>query len=180
MNTLQRLLRHFWLDADDVARLLADGVLDRLEQRIHDSELRHAGEICVCVEASLPVSYLWRHFRQRIPMSRIVHERALMMFGKLRVWDTELNNGVLIYVQLAEHRVEIVADRALARQTGEAPWQATVAAMTAEFHAGRYEEGLMRAIDAVTLALEQHFPADGSVKAPSPGHNEIPNRPVIR
>jgi uncharacterized membrane protein len=181
MKSRLRLLRHLWLDADDVQRALGSGALDRLEQRVHDSESRHGGEICLCVEASLPASYLWRHLRQGVPMEAIVHERALALFGKLRVWDTELNNGVLIYLQLAEHRVEIIADRALARKTGDAPWQSTIVAMTDAFGAGRYEEGLAGAIDAVTHALERFFPAQPAAGELQPApDNELSNRPVIR
>jgi uncharacterized membrane protein len=77
---------------------------------------RHSGEIRVCVEAGLPLSYLWRGATAR--------ERAVTMFGKLRVWDTEHNNGVLIYLLLAEHAIEIVADRGLARHVPQAQWEA--------------------------------------------------------
>jgi len=181
MKGLLHLLRHFWVDADDVERTLSAGALERIEARVHDSELRHRGEICVCVEASLPVSYLWRHLRQRVSMEQIVHERALTLFGKLGVWDTELNNGVLIYVQLAEHRIEIVDDRGLARHVPDTEWEETLAGMRERFRDGHYEDGIARAIDAVTAALERHFPADTPTgEPPQSRENQLPNRPVIR
>ncbi|HZY15712.1 MAG TPA: TPM domain-containing protein, partial [Ramlibacter sp.] len=119
------------------------------------------------VEAGLPLSYLWRDGSPR--------ERAIAMFGKLRVWDTEQNNGVLIYLLLADHAIEIVADRGLSRHVGPQQWQALVQQMREAFRAGRYEEGLTRAIDEVTALLVQHFPLAGD--APNP--NELPDAPLI-
>ena len=178
MNILTRLARHLWLDADDAYRAVGGATLQRLEARVHDSETRHTGEICLYVEASLPLSYLWRHLRGA-PIGQIVRERALAQFGKLRVWDTELNNGVLIYLQLAEHRIEIVADRSLARKVGDADWQQVLAGITPDFRAGHYEEGLARAIDAVTGALECHFPAASASSEAQPRENQLPNRPIV-
>src|SRR5439155_17490452 len=96
-------------------RLLGIGALQRAQQRVAASETGHSGEIRVCVEAGLPWSYLRRHATPR--------ERAVAMFGKLRVWDTEHNNGVLIYLLLAEHAIEIVADRGLSRHVAAAQWR---------------------------------------------------------
>lgn len=181
MNTFTRLVRHLWLDADDAHRALGADALQRLETRINDSERRHAGEICLCVEASLPVSYLWRHLRHHLPIEQIVRERALALFGKLRVWDTELNNGVLIYLLLAEHCIEIVADRGLARQITETDWRQSLADITPDFRAGRHEAGLARAIDTASLALERHFPATGASPNRSQAReNQLPNRPTVR
>lgn len=176
MNRLLRLVRHLWLDADDAHRALGAEALQRLEARIRDSETRHAGEICLCVEASLPWSYLWRHLRRGEAIARIVHDRAVTLFGKQRVWDTELNNGVLIYLQLAERRIEIVADRGLSRHVGADHWQRTVAGMSEAFRGGRLEEGLNHAIDAVGAALEAHFPRAATGDA----GDELPNRPMLR
>ncbi len=178
MNVFVRVLRHLWLDAGDARRALDAAALQRLEQRIRDSESRHRGEICLCVEASLPLGYLWRQLRQRLSTDELVHARALSLFGKLRVWDTEHNNGVLIYLQLAEHRIEIVADRGLARHVGRERWQQALAAITDSFRAGRHEEGLGAAIDIVSRELERHFPA-GDAARTAPG-NELPDRPLLR
>lgn len=175
MNTLLRLFRHLWLDASDARRALGDDTLQRLEQRITASEARHRGEICLYVEASLPLSYLWRQWRDDLDIATVVHERALAQFGKLRVWDTELNNGVLIYLQLAEHRIEIVTDRGLARHVPAEEWVALLGDMSADFRAGRYEDGLVHAIDVVGNKLERHFPrAEGEHDI-----DELPNRPHI-
>jgi hypothetical protein len=114
-NRLWRILKHRWLDDTDTRRALDGAALDRLAARVADSETRHSGEIRLSVEAGLPLSYLWQGLGAR--------ERAVTLFGKLRVWDTEDNNGVLIYLLLAEHAIEIVADRGLARHVPAAHWQ---------------------------------------------------------
>lgn len=179
MSTLVRLARHLWLDAGDARRAVGPDALQRLESRVRDSERQHIGEICLCVEASLPLSYLWRHLKGT-PIAVVVRERAVTLFGKLRVWDTELNNGVLIYLQLAEHRIEIVADRAVARSVNDAEWQHLISDVTPEFRAGRYEEGLARAIDAVSAALRSGFPATDLGDEAAARANQLPNRPVVR
>ena len=164
---VMRLLRHRWWDEADTRRALGTEALARIEQRIAQSEARHGGEIRVCVEAGLPLSYLWRDASAR--------ERAVSMFGKLRVWDTEANSGVLIYLLLAEHQIEIVADRGITRHVPPGYWQTIVAGMRSEFRAGRFELGLLQAIDAVEALMLQHFPATEGQANP----DELPNRPYL-
>ncbi|NMG37300.1 TPM domain-containing protein [Azoarcus sp. TTM-91] len=178
MSTVIRFLRHLWADAGDVRRKLDSAALQRLEQLVADSEARHSGEICLCVEAALPLSYLWRQFRQRLAVAEIVHQRALSQFGKLRVWDTEHNNGVLIYLQLTEHRIEIVADRGLVRRLEADAWQAAVAAMRPALRAGQLEQALASAVKTVGSALERHFPLDPATSRSDA--DELPNRPVVQ
>jgi uncharacterized membrane protein len=164
---LGRVLKHRWLDERDARRALGDGALDRIHARVSQSELRHSGEIRVCVEAGLPLSYLWRDAQAR--------ERAVTLFGKLRIWDTEQNNGVLIYLLLAEHCIEIVADRGLNQRVSEAQWRELLAGMAAAFKAGRFEAGLMQAIDEVDRLLMQHFALrDGEVNP-----NQLPDAPIV-
>ena len=168
MNRFMRILRHRWLDERDLSRALDDATLARIEARVAASERRHSGEIRVCAEAGLPLSYLWRGATAR--------ERAVTMFGKLRVWDTARNNGVLIYLLLAEHRIEIVADRGLNRHVDAAQWAAVMERMRAAFRQGAFEQGLNDAIDAVDALLAQHFPlAPGEVNP-----NELSDRPHLR
>jgi uncharacterized membrane protein len=167
MNRLLRILKHRWLDETDAERALDEAAMQRLAQRVGASENKHSGEIRVCVEAGLPLSYLWRDAPPR--------ERALAMFGKLRVWDTRHNNGVLIYLLLAEHAIEIVADRGLNEVVGDLQWQAVVERLREALRAGRFEQGLNDAIDAVDALLAQHF-----VLAPdAPNPDELPNRPWV-
>lgn len=167
MHRLLRILRHRWFDETDAARALDAAALQRLAGRVHASEQGHSGEIRLCVEAGLPLSYLWRHAAPR--------ERALAMFGKLRVWDTEHNNGVLIYLLLAEHAIEIVADRGLSRQVPPERWHALAQGMSTAFKAGRFEDGLTAAIAAVDRLLVQHFAlAEGAANP-----NELPDSPFV-
>jgi uncharacterized membrane protein len=166
-NRFWRILRHRWLDESDVRRALGREAMDRIQARIAASERHHSGEIRVCVEAGLPLSYLWRGANAR--------ERAVTMFGKLRVWDTEANNGVLIYLLLAEHAIEIVADRGLTRHVEAGHWQAIVTSMRDAFRQGRFEQGLMQAIAAVEAPLLRHFP----LRAGERNTNELPDRPHI-
>ena len=168
MNTLIRILKHRWLDETDVQRALGTDTLRRIEGRVASSERAHTGELRVCVEAGLPLSYLWRGASAR--------DRAIAMFGKLRVWDTEHNNGVLIYLLLAERRIEIVADRGITRQVPEHTWQDISDAMGAAFKGGDYARGLLDAVDRVGALLAQHFPANVSQLNP----NELPDRPDVR
>ena len=168
MNRWLRLLKHRWHDEADARRALGAGAAERLRKRVADSELGHSGEIRICVEASLPLSYLWRGATAR--------ERALAIFGKLGVWDTEANNGVLIYLLIADRNIEIIADRGLNRRIGAAHWQAITAGMSEAFRAGRFEDGLNAAVDAVSQALCEHFPLAAGERNP----NELPDAVVIR
>ncbi len=168
MANLARIFKHRLWDETDTRRALDEPTIERLTQRVMSSERKHSGEIRVCVEASLPLSYLWQDLTAR--------DRAITMFGKLRVWDTAANNGVLVYLLLAEHAIEIVADRGVCRVVAESEWKRIVDAMRDHFRAGRYEAGLQGAIDAVDVLLTQHFALSG--EAPNP--NELPDRPWLR
>ena len=164
---LQRLLRHRWLDEADTRKAIPPALLHRLKQRVAASENRHSGEIRICVEAGLPSSYIWRDAAPR--------ERAVAMFAKLGVWDTDHNNGVLIYLLLAERAIEVVADRGLSKRVAPAQWQAMVARMGAAFREGRFEDGLTQALEEVSALLVQHFPlAPGESNS-----NELPDEPVL-
>jgi uncharacterized membrane protein len=167
MNRWLRILKHRWLDETDAQRALDDAALARLAERVQRSERQHSGEIRISVEAGLPLSYLWRDAAPR--------ERALAMFGKLHVWDTEHNNGVLIYLLLAEHAIEIVADRGLNQHVHPEQWRRLSDGMAAAFKAGRFEDGLGEAIDAVDGLLLRHFPLAEGARNP----NELPDRPFV-
>ena len=171
MNKLLRILKHRWLDERDLSRALDDPTLARIEARVPASERRHSGEIRICVEAGLPLSYLWRRASP--------HDRAVSLFGKLRVWDTEQNNGVLIYLLLADHAIEIVADRGLARHVSPAQWQAMVARMAQAFREKRYEDGLTQALEETSALLMAHFAIAGGQDAPH-NPNELPDTPLLQ
>jgi uncharacterized membrane protein YgcG len=168
MGKLSRILKHRLHDETDVRRVLDDAALQRLQARVAASEQLHSGEIRLSVEAGLPLSYLRKDLSAR--------DRAIMLFGKLRVWDTEHNNGVLIYLLLAEHAIEIVADRGLTRRVPQAHWEALVERMRSEFSAGHVEQGLAQAVDAVGALLSQHFPLAPGEANP----NELPDAADLR
>jgi uncharacterized membrane protein len=175
LNIFQRLLRawrHRWHDERDAHRALPDAVVARITQRVAASEARHSGEVRICVEASLPLSYALSN----VPTAQIVHERAINQFAKLRVWDTEANNGVLIYVQLLEKQIEIVADRGLNAKVSADQWQAVIERMRAAFRAARFEDGLTEALAEVSALLVAHFPLAEGQQNP----NELPDGVVRR
>ena len=174
LSKFKTILKHLWLDASDAESAIPPDMLQRLTQRVAASEARHSGEIRIYVEAALPMSYLWR-LSQHSPMKALIHQRAVMLFGKLRVWDTGHNNGVLIYLQLAERRIEIVADRGLSAHVTDAEWQAMVARMRQNFQQGQFEDGLTQALSEVSALLVTYFPEAGSKAQP----NELPDAPTL-
>ena len=163
----KRMLRHRWLDASDTRKAIPADMVERLARRVAASEGRHSGEVRIYVEAGLPTSYLLRDATPR--------ERAVTMFAKLRVWETEHNNGVLIYLLLAEHAIEIVADRGINRHVTPAEWQAIVARMGSAFRDGRFEDGLTQALEEVSALLVEHFPLAPGEANP----NELPDQPLL-
>jgi uncharacterized membrane protein len=165
-HRIRRVLRHRWVDDGDLRQALPAHALAALEQQVSDSEQQHSGEICIHVEAGLPWRALWRGATAR--------ERAVALFGKLRVWDTEQNNGVLIYLLMADKAIELVADRGLLRFVPQTVWDAVIARMASAFRAGHFEAGLQQAVKEVSALLVQHFPLAPGQQNP----NELPNTPV--
>ncbi len=168
LQRFKRIWTHRWMDERDVRRAAPPELLQQLERYVAASEARHSSEIRICIEAGLPMSYLWRDASPR--------ERAIAMFGKLRVWDTEQNNGVLIYLLLAENAIEIIADRAISMRASNTFWQETVSKLSTHLKQGDFERGLTQAIEEISALLVQHFPVDASQANP----NELSNRPDLR
>lgn len=166
---LGRLWRHLRLDARDARRRLTTDALDRLEARVKAAEQGHGGEVRVCLEAAFPFSAVWHGVTPR--------ERALAMFSHLRVWDTERNNGVLVYLLLADRAIEIVADRGIANHASPPDWAPVVADLQAALRADDFEGGLGRAIDAVGAMLRERFALDAAGQAAD--IDELPNRPHV-
>jgi uncharacterized membrane protein len=162
---VKRALSHLFATGWTVRRAFPRPVLDRIEETIRTSERRHRGEIRFAVEGPLEFLAVLRGLAPR--------GRALEVFSLLRVWDTEDNIGVLIYVQLVDRNIEIVADRGIAARIPQTDWEALCRRIEEAFRAGRYEEGALAAIAEVTALLEQHFPADASKT------DELPDRPVV-
>ncbi len=172
LSNFQRFVKHLWLDRSDTHRAIGPATLQRLREAVTASEHQHSGEIRIFVEAGLPLAYVLRNS----PTTHLVRQRALALFSELRVWDTAGNNGVLIYLLLAERKIEIVADRGLNDLVEEETWQALVARMRADFAVDRFEEGLMEALAAVSSMLTRHFPLARGQRRP----NELPDAPVLR
>jgi hypothetical protein len=168
-----RWWRHRWMHERAAERAVPLAMAEQLQARVSASEARHSGEIVVCVEGALPNSYLWRIGRDK-PLPVVIGERALAWFGKLRVWDTEHNNGVLVYLLLAERRVEIVADRGISRHVADAHWQTVVQRLGTHLQAGDFDSGLTQALQEVSALLVQHFP----LQPGDENHNELCNRVV--
>ena len=157
----RHLLQHRWRERRD----FPPKTLAAIEAAIKVGEATHAGQVRFVVEGALDGAPLFRNQPAR--------ERALDIFSQLRIWDTAHNNGVLIYLLLADRDVEIVADRGIDAKVGAAGWEKICRAMEAEFRAGHFERGVIKGIDAVTQHLVTHFPRDaGSV-------NELPDAPVV-
>jgi uncharacterized membrane protein len=157
----RHLLEHHWR----VRRVFPPDMLERIAQAIKAGETTHAGQVRFVVEGALDGAPLFRDQPAR--------ERALDLFSHLRIWDTAHNNGVLIYLLLADRDVEIVADRGIHAHVGEAGWETICRDMEAEFRAGRFERGVIGGIAAVSRELARHFPPQGGQA------NELPDQPVV-
>ena len=162
---IPRMIRHLSTGHLAVKAAFPARALHAIEQAIRATEAMHAGQIRFAVEASLDFAAL-RH-------NQTASERAIEKFSQLRVWDTEHNNGVLIYLLLADRDVEIVADRGIHAKLGNAVWEAICRDMEAAFRLGKFEAGVIDGIHAVGSYLRQHFPARSATL------NELPDKPVI-
>ncbi len=162
---ITRILRHLLTTHWQVKRAFAKNVLLTIEKTIKTCEMEHGGEICFAIEGALPSTALFN--------GQSARERAIEVFSQLRTWDTEHNNGVLIYVLLADRDVEIVADRGAHVKVSSQEWQAICNKMEAAFCRGKYCEGATKGIQDVARHLQQHFPTNG------PSHNELPDTPVV-
>jgi uncharacterized membrane protein YgcG len=161
----RRIGRHFLTDHLAGRRKFSTVALKRIEDAIAAGERAHEGQVRFAVEASLPLAQVFRGLEPRA--------RALQLFGQLGVWDTEHNNGVLVYVLLADRDVEIVADRGINRRVAQDDWEAVCRAMEHAFSEGRFEEGALDGVTAIGDILAQHFPRS------APGPNELPDTPVV-
>jgi hypothetical protein len=162
---LRRFWQHVVMTPGAVRRAFPSSALDAIQREIAAQEKRHGGQVCFVVEGELHTAQLWHDVDART--------RARQVFALQGVWNTEHNNGVLIYLLLAERRFEIVADRGIDSRVGAADWTRVVAGMDPLLRSGRYEEAAIAGVRGVSDLLAAHFPA-------LPGeHNELPDRPVL-
>ncbi|RXT38093.1 TPM domain-containing protein [Bradyrhizobium betae] len=163
--SLKRITRHLLQHHWRAKRVFPQSVLDRIEQAIRQGEATHSGQVRFVVEGALDGRPLFSDQHAR--------ERALDVFSHLRIWDTAHNNGVLIYLLLADRDVEIIADRGINAKVGAEGWETICRAMEAEFRSGRFEHGAISGITAVSRELAKHFPPGGEHP------NELPDAPVV-
>ena len=157
----KHLVEHHWR----ARRVFTPNVLATIEDAIKAGEQTHSGQVRFVVEGALEGKPLFRNQAAR--------ERALDVFSHLRIWDTAHNNGVLIYLLLADRNVEIVADRGIDAKVGAEGWENICRDMEADFRSGRFESGVIKGIQAVSRELAKYFPPDG------PHPNELPDRPIV-
>jgi uncharacterized membrane protein len=162
---IKRIGKHLLEQHWRVRRIFPPKVLAAIEQAIRAGEATHSGQLRFVVEGALDGKPLFKDQPAR--------ERALDIFSHLRIWDTAHNNGVLIYLLLADRKVEIVADRGIDAKVGSAGWEAICREMERDFKAGNFEAGVIKGIAEVSRQLAAHFPKHGA------GPNELPDAPVV-
>jgi uncharacterized membrane protein len=161
---LARIARHLIAMPGAIRRAFPPAAMAAIEQAVARSETQHRGEVRFAVEAALDLSGLIA--------GQSARARAIEVFSQLGVWDTEDNNGVLIYLLLADRDVEIVADRGINAVVGAQDWEAICRAMEAALRRREFEPAVLGAIEAVTRLLARHFPPRAGDR------NELANRPV--
>jgi uncharacterized membrane protein len=164
MNTA-RMFRHLITPGWLAHRAFRPADVAAVTAAVAASEDSHRGELCIVAEGPLPIG--------RLLTGQSPRARALDLFGRLGVWDTRENCGVLVYIQLVDRRVEILADRGIAAKLGQPDWESICREMEAAFKAGAYRRGVLDAVERVTRLLSLHFPARGKKS------NELPDRPVL-
>lgn len=162
---LKRIVKHLLVTDGQVRRTFGRSTLNKIEAAIKASESEHAGEIRFAVEGGLDGAPLFK--------GQSARERAIDLFSQLRVWDTQQNSGVLIYLLLADRAVEIVADRGIYAKVPSHEWNKVCRQMEDAFRQSDFEGGVVRGVQAVTRHLKQHFPSG------SQDRNELPDKPVV-
>ncbi len=161
-----RAFRHLSAGQRGTHKLFSAEIMQRLQEVIATGEGTHRGEVRLIVESALPLRKVRRGMTTR--------QRALDLFGTFRVWDTEENNGVLLYINLADRKVEVIADRAAARRIGDPYWQTVCGVAQAAFRQDAFEQGVRDALESIHRALAIAFPADGDGSR----RNELSDAPV--
>jgi uncharacterized membrane protein len=160
-----RILRHLATGRFRLRRAFPPPTLKAIEQAIREAETGHEGEIVFVVEGALDTMPLLH--------GQTARQRAIEVFSRLRIWDTEQNNGVLLYVLLADRDVEIVADRGIDARAGDQTWSDICREMEASFGRGDYHAGSLAGIHAVGEHLRRHFASSGKRR------NELPDEPIV-
>ena len=162
---LSRWMRHLIATRWQTRRCFTPAVLEQIERAIVELEKQHAGELRFAVETAYDLPELWAGLAPR--------QRALQVFGELGVWDTADDNGVLIYLSMADRVVEIVADRGIASHVTQAEWDAVCRDMEDHFRRRQFGEGAIAGVRGVGRLLAQHFPNRGGDR------DELPNQAIL-
>lgn len=161
----RRILTHLLTPAWLARRAFRKADLAAIEQAVKNSERLHRGELRFVIEGPLPFGHLLRGMSARA--------RAVELFARLGVWDTEANSGILIYVQLIDRRVEMLADRGIAARVPQEKWDEVCRRMETAFRFKAYRRGALEAVDDATRLLALHFPS----RSDTP--DELPDRPLV-
>ena len=162
---IKRIIKHLFAPPWAVTRMFPAETMKAIENAIRESERSHDGELRFAVEGGLK---LWLLLHGRTPRAR-----AIEIFSQLRVWDTEHNSGVLIYVQTVDRHIEIIADRGINARVEQRQWEAIAGRMQTQFRAERYEAGALEGMREITALLARHFPPTGA------NPDELPDAPVV-
>ena len=162
---LKRIFRHLWMSPWQVRRTFPATAFDAIEKAVAEGEIKHRGQVRFVVEAELHLAQLWHGVTAR--------QRAVEIFSGLRVWDTEENIGVLVYVLLADRKVEIVADRGIHRHVGEERWHAICREIELHYRKGDFPSGSVTGVQKISAELAFYYPSKGEHS------NEQPDRPVL-
>lgn len=162
---LKRCFRHLFMTHWQVNKAFSRRTLIAIEEAVRASHRAHAGQVRFAVEGALHIGALLKGASAR--------GRAIEVFSDLRAWDTEHNNGILIYLLLADRDVEIVVDRGIHAKVDGREWEAICQAMEAHFRQGDYRSGVLRGIEQVTELLQKHFPLHG------PRLDDLSSTPVV-
>jgi len=165
MTTLSRLFKHLFTTNAAGRRAFPDRTLKAIEAAIAEGEKHHRAEVRLVIEPSLPSQAVLNGVHARA--------RARELFAQYGVWDTEENCGVLVYINLADHQVEIVADRGVGRIVAATDWQAICKTMTQGFARGDFHDSVLAALAQLTALLQEHYPDDGSAR------NQLSDKPVL-
>ncbi len=169
MNKFSRALRHLSTTRYSGKKAFPCATLTAIQQTIAEGESLHRAEIRLIVEPSLELSAILAGVSSR--------QRAHELFSQYQIWDTEENAGILIYIELADHQVEIIADRGIARLVPPADWCAVCKTMTDGFAQGNYHDSVLNGLQQMNTLLHKYFPEGESSQ--SPQANQLPNHPIL-
>lgn len=162
---LRRLLKHLFTPHWVARRAFSGDTLRAIGEAVHAAEARHRGELRFVVEGPLHLGTLLRNLTPR--------QRAIELFAQLRIWDTEENSGILIYVQLTDRKVEILADRGIAARVPQSEWDGVCRLMEVAFRSGDWRRGALDAVARASDLLALHFPLESNHS------NELPDEPLL-